>query len=118
MSPYDDLRKRKRELKEEIQVVEGLLRFSLRRFERYSPQQVLARTVMGLLKKFFFQTLRLLGKRMAGGGNDKESLHSDNGRADFWRSMSHHGLDLLLNYIESRRQEESDSPEMATREAD
>ncbi len=106
MSAYDDLRKRKRELEEEIQVVEGLLKFSLRRFERYSPQQVLARTVTGLLKRLLLKTFRLVGKRMVGREPEYEHLHSGNGRTDFWREMSHQGLDLLLNYMESRKQEQ------------
>jgi hypothetical protein len=117
MSAYEDLRKRKRELEEEIQVVEGLLKFSLRRFERYSPQQVLARTVTGLLKRLLFKTFRLVGQRMAGQVPEYEQQQSANGQGDFWREMSHQGLDLLLNYLESRKQEPKEEEAVAA-EAD
>ncbi len=106
MNAFQELQERKAELKKEIHLVEGQLQRSLQHFERYRPHQLIAKAGLGLLKGVALRSGQTFLAGLLNGRTSSSALSatSNSSQSNFWRRMSHQGLDMLLDYINTPKE--------------
>lgn len=103
MNAYEELLKRKEELRREIGLIEGEVMRSVGRFNRFTPRQVIVRATHALFVRFLWRTGGDLVQSLFGmKGTSQSRSEGRTNRSSIWRDMSHRGLDILFNYFDER----------------